>query len=275
MTTEMEDEYDDGSGPPPVAKQPRGTTHPPPTSLDVRFETCYLPSLNTSSLTALVIALHSLTCVPHHAQMKRLLPSRLIEHALTALGVPSSLLGDLSEVERANVVDAVGTLLLAGKRSASSIPVRSLQLPSRGISPRWRPLRSTEPPQDSCRLRLRTLRRLGHEYRPVRLGRSETKLESQWWGPRRRYDHPRPDMPSGAGEVRPIARYLIQQGIAFQIALLTHLEGRPTVCRVARQGAGSYTDDDPFTREDYQRYEERLNAFLASRRGALALRCVG
>jgi hypothetical protein len=275
---EMEDEYDSSSGPPLVAKQPRGEHYTPPTSLDVRFETRYLPSLNTILADRLgyrpFIPLPTFHTMP---QMKRLLPQPAVEHALTALGVPSSLAGDLSEVERANVVDAVGTLLLAGKKvgELQYLYGRS-QLPSRwDISPLALFADRPSLPKTLAAYGFALSDSWGTNIARCVLGRSETKLESQWWVLVVDTTTLVQICRAGLGEVRPIARYLIQQGIAFQIALLTHLGRRPTVCRVARQGAGSYTDDDPFTRDDYRRYEERLNAFLASRRGALALRYGG
>jgi hypothetical protein len=145
-------------------------------------------------------------------QMKHLLPQPAIEHTLTALGVPSSLISDLSEVERANIINAVRTLLLAGKKvgELQYLYGRS-QLPSQWDISLLAPFANRLSLPKTLAVYSFTLSdSWGMNIAWCVLSWSENKLVSQWWVLIVDTTTLVQICQVGLGEVRPIAWYLIQ-----------------------------------------------------------------
>ncbi|TEB20012.1 hypothetical protein FA13DRAFT_1645628, partial [Coprinellus micaceus] len=247
----------------------------PPTARDIWFDARSLPSLITIVTDRLGYSPARNDAAP--AAMRDSIRSPAAEQCLAALGVPSGKLAALSNAERVAIADIANTLLRVGKPLANVRRDYSLpQLPSHwDISPLAPSSCEVTLPGELTSHRFWFKDNWGSVLNRFVVGLSSKHLTEQYWVLIVDATTLLQICRAGLKERCSIARYLIQQGIPFHLAILARLTNPPAPRNVARQGLGFFSDDEPWTWCDYDAYERKVTAFLKSRRGALALRYGG
>ncbi|TEB32033.1 hypothetical protein FA13DRAFT_1628504, partial [Coprinellus micaceus] len=256
-------------------RHPRSEHFCPPTARDVWFEARSLPSLITIATDRLGYSPARNDAAP--VAMQDSIRSPAPEQCLAALGVLPGKLAALSNAERVAIADIANTLLCVGKPLANVRRDYGLpQLPSHwDISPLAPSSCAVGLPGELASHRFWFKDNWGTVLSRFVVGLSSKHLTKQYWVLIVDATTLLQICRAGLKERRSIARYLIQQGIPFHLAILAQLTNPPTPRNVARQGLGFFSDDEPWTRYDYDAYEQKMTAFLKSRRGALALRYGG
>lgn len=195
--------------------------------------------------------------------------SRTLQELLRAVGIPPSALSQLGVAQADTLSEVVRTLCNFGQ------PIPNAAQSLAHLSSRWDIAQSSVRPSPLPGLILFPLSSVdsqGFTCRRSVILTSGGSLEQKWWVLVVDTTVAAQIFRSRLNTMGVIGRFLIQNGIPFETAVMVPTNLAPVPRPVARQGLGMLTADQPYDRGDWSEYEGRLIAFLGSRRGALALK---